>query len=160
MSREKNKKERQLTEAQGKELLLKGKTGTLCLNGDEGYPYGVPVNYVYYNDAIYIHGADYGYKVDAVKANPKACFSCYVNVAILADKLTAAFESFVATGKVEMVEDEAEKRAVLGHIVDTLSEPAYKEKGAKMIDAMVGKTGIIKFNIEEIKGKAYDNARW
>lgn len=160
MAREMNKKERQLTAEQTTALIAKGKTGTLCLNGDDGYPYGVPVNYVYFNDAIYIHGANQGYKVDAVKANPKACFSCYVNVEILADQLTAAFESFIATGKVEMVEDKEEKKAVLDYIVDQLSEPAFKEKGSKMIAAMLDKTGIIKFTIEEVKGKAYDNARW
>lgn len=160
MAREMNKKERQLGEAQVKELMMKGKTGTLSLNGEGGYPYSVPVNYVYFNDAIYIHGADHGYKVDMVKANGKACFSCYVNVEILADKLTAAFESFIATGTAVMVEDREEKKAVLDYIVDQLSEPEFKEKGSKMIAAMLDKTGIIKFNIEEITGKAYDNTRW
>lgn len=160
MAREMNKKERQLTAEQTAALIAKGKTGTLSLHGDDGYPYAVPVNYVYFNDAIYIHGAANGYKVDAVKANPKACFSCYVNVEILADKLTAAFESFIATGKVEMIEDKDEKKAVLDYIVDELSAPEFKEKGTKMIAAMLDKTGIIKFTIEEVTGKAYDNARW
>lgn len=160
MAREMVKKERQLSEAKVKELLMKGTTGILSLNGDDGYPYGVPVNYVYFNDAIYIHGADEGYKVEMVKANSKACFTCYVNVEILPDKLTAAFESFIATGEAVMVEDKAEKQAVLDYIVDQLSTPEFKEKGSKMVAALIDKTGIIKLNIAEITGKAYENARW
>ncbi len=160
MAREMNRKERQLDEAQIKKLLLKGNTGTLSLNGDDGYPYSVPVNYIYFNDSIYIHGANRGYKVELIKQNPKACFSCYVNTEIIPDKLTAAYESFIATGTAVMVEDKEEKKAVLDHIVDKLSTPEFKEKGSKMIAAMLDKTGIIKFTIEEITGKANDNARW
>ena len=157
MNREMRRKERQLTDEQTRALIGKGKTGTLSLNGDDGYPYGLPVNYVYFNDAIYIHGAAEGHKVDAVKANPKACFSCYVNAEIIAEKLTAAYESFIAFGKVEMVEELEEKKAVLDFIVDELSTPEFKEKGTKMVEKMAEKTGIIKFTIEEVKGKAHYN---
>ncbi len=160
MAREMRRAERQLSEEQTKVLMAKGKTGTLCLNGDDGYPYGVPVNYVYFNDAIYIHGAAGGHKIDAVKADPKACFSCYVNTEIIPEKLTAAYESFIAFGKAEIVEDRDEKKAVLEYIVDRLSLPEFKEKGAEMIAAKLDKTGIIKFNIEEVKGKANDIVKW
>lgn len=34
-----------------KELLLSGRRGVLAVNGDDGYPYAIPINYVYDKDA-------------------------------------------------------------------------------------------------------------
>ncbi|MEI3556583.1 MAG: pyridoxamine 5'-phosphate oxidase family protein [Eubacteriales bacterium] len=41
--------------------------GVLAVNGDDGYPYAIPINYVYDDDAqkIYFHGARICHKVDA-----------------------------------------------------------------------------------------------
>ena len=40
-------------------LLQKSRRGVLAVNGDDGYPYAVPINYLYDGDAkkIYFHGA-------------------------------------------------------------------------------------------------------
>lgn len=154
MAREMRRKERQLSGEQVRELLEKGTTGTLSLNGEDGYPYSVPVNYTYMNGSVYIHGAAEGHKTDLIKADGRACFSAIVSESVLADKLTAAYESFIAKGTAAMVEDEEEKKAVLKRIVDELSEPEYRDKGYGMVEKMVHKTGIIKFTIEEVTGKA------
>ena len=53
------------------------------MNGDEGYPFAIPVNY-YYDDAqgkIFIHGGKAGHKVDALKKDDKVCFTVYGNEA-------------------------------------------------------------------------------
>ena len=62
-----------------KELLQCSRRGVLAVNGDDGYPYAVPVNYFYDSDAgkIYFHGARTGHKVDALKASDKVCFTVY-----------------------------------------------------------------------------------
>ena len=64
-----------------KELLQCSRRGVLAVNGDDGYPYAVPVNYFYDSDAgkIYFHGARVGHKVDALKASDKVCFTVYGN---------------------------------------------------------------------------------
>ena len=64
-----------------KELLQCSRRGVLAVNGDDGYPYAVPVNYFYDSDAgkIYFHGARTGHKVDALKASDKVCFTVYGN---------------------------------------------------------------------------------
>ena len=38
-----------------KELLLSGRRGVLAVNGDDGYPYAIPINYVYDKDAQKIY---------------------------------------------------------------------------------------------------------
>lgn len=51
MARKMNHAERQLSTEQAQALLAKGKEGVLSVNGDNGYPYAVPVNYVYQDGA-------------------------------------------------------------------------------------------------------------
>lgn len=159
MKREMYKKDRQLSEEKTKEIFEKGHHGILSVNGDEGYPYGVPVNYVYLNDAIYIHSAKYGYKIEALEKSDKVCFSAILNSEILPSQFTAAFESVIATGKAVMVEDTAEKKLVLDTFIDRFS-PEFKEGGQKFIAAAFEKTAIIRIDVNEIKGKAYSQGSW
>ena len=152
MNREMYKKERQLSETAVKEVFAKGNHGTLAVNGDDGYPYAVPVNYVYDNDKIYIHSAKYWYKIDAIKKNNKVCFSAILNSRVQQDKFTAAYQSVVAFGKISFVEDESERRRILEQFIYKLS-PDFIEGGMKFVDAAIGKTALLCIDVEDIKGK-------
>lgn len=44
---EMRRKDRLLTEKEAREILSEGEYGVLSTMGENGYPYGVPVNYVY-----------------------------------------------------------------------------------------------------------------
>ena len=51
-----------------KQLLRTERRGVFAVNGDDGYPYAIPVNF-YYDEAdnkIYFHGAKEGHKVVTV----------------------------------------------------------------------------------------------
>ena len=74
MNREMHKKERPVSDERAKENAPGSDRRNLAMHGDDGYPYALPMNYVYLNGAIYIHTADYGYKIDALKANQKSAF--------------------------------------------------------------------------------------
>ena len=58
-------------------LLNKSRRGVLAVNGEDGYPYAIPVNYLYDKETqkIYFHGARAGYKVDALRKSDKVCFT-------------------------------------------------------------------------------------
>lgn len=62
-------------------LLNKSRRGVLAVNGEDGYPYAIPVNYLYDKETqkIYFHGARAGYKVDALRKSDKVCFTVYGN---------------------------------------------------------------------------------
>ena len=55
-------------------VLEKGTSGVLSLLGDNGYPYGVPISYVYADNKIFFHSAKDGHKIDAIRACEKASF--------------------------------------------------------------------------------------
>lgn len=152
MNREMYKKERQISDEAARELFAKGNHGTLAVNGDDGYPYAVPVNYVYYGGSIYIHSAKYGYKIDAVQRDDKVCFSAILDSEIQQDKFTAAFRSIVAFGRISFVEDEAEKKRILEEFIYKMT-PDFIEGGMKFVKGAIGKTALLKIEVEEIKGK-------
>lgn len=152
MKREMYKKERQLSDDAAKNVFAAGNHGTLAVNGDDGYPYAVPVNYVYDNEKIYIHSAEYGYKIDAIKKSDKVCFSAILNSKVHQDKFTAAYQSVVAFGKISFVEDATEKRRVLEQFIYKMA-PDFVEGGMKFVDAAIGKTALLCIDVEEIKGK-------
>ena len=59
------KKKNEISIDTAKALLQSSRRGVLAVNGDDGYPYAIPINYVYDDDAqkIYFHGARAGHKV-------------------------------------------------------------------------------------------------
>ena len=63
-----------LTPEKSIEILKKGTSGVLALSGDDGYPYAVPLSYVYENSMLYFHGAKEGHKIDAIRTCDKASF--------------------------------------------------------------------------------------
>lgn len=65
------RKRQQLSEEESISILERATSGTLALLGDGGYPYAVPISYVYADGRLYFHSALTGHKVDAVKACDK-----------------------------------------------------------------------------------------
>lgn len=146
--------ERQLSAEETMAILKKGHQGTLSVNGDDGYPYATPVNYVVIDDNIYIHGAQHGYRVECLKKNSKACFSAIINAKVLPEKVTAAFEGVIATGDVSFVEDMDEKRKVMETFVRELCI-GYEENGMNFLEKAMKVVGVLRLVPTEITGKAY-----
>ena len=55
--RQMRRKRQQLSEEESIGILQKATAGTLVLLGDNGYPYAVPISYVYNNGNLYFHSA-------------------------------------------------------------------------------------------------------
>ncbi len=152
--REMMKKNRQLPAEEAQTLFAKGHHGTLAVNGDDGYPYAVPVNYIYLDGFIYIHSAKKGYKIDALKKDPKVCFSTILSSEIWEEQTTAKFESVIVTGKVEFVADDAERKRVMETFIQRFT-PNCKEIGMAYVEKTLPATQVLKIHVEELKGKAY-----
>ena len=65
----------QLSQEECESILAKVYRGFLSVNGEMGYPYTVPMNFVYENGHIYFHSALEGHKIDAIRLSPNACFT-------------------------------------------------------------------------------------
>ena len=77
----------------------------VALNDGDGAPYAFPVNFVLLGDALYIHTAFTGKKMDLIRKNPRVGFSAYADVRIIREKATTTFRSVCGTGTAIIVED-------------------------------------------------------
>ncbi len=110
MFRPVRKSKNALGEEAAKEVLRSARRGVLAVNGDNGYPYAIPINYLYDEEAgkIYFHGAKAGHKADSINKCDKVCFTAYGNEIIREEAWAPFVRSAVVFGRCHVVEDRAE----------------------------------------------------
>lgn len=89
-------------------ILERGNTGVFSVIGDEGYPYTVPLNYVYDKDKIYFHCAVNGHKTDSIKANEKVSFCVIDKDEVIPEDLATSYQSVIVFGKAKIIDDKDE----------------------------------------------------
>lgn len=106
------RKKNEISIEAAKELLCYSRRGVLAVNGDHGYPYAIPVNYLYDAECqkIFFHGAKVGHKVDAIKASDKVCFTVFGNETIKEEEWAPYLQSVVVFGRCRIVENPEENR--------------------------------------------------
>ena len=107
MFRAVRKKKNEISQDEAKNLLRSSRRGVLAVNGDEGYPYAIPINYLYdeENNKIIFHGAKAGYKVDSIKKNDKICFTVFGNETFTEENWAPYLQSVVVFGRCHLVEN-------------------------------------------------------
>lgn len=109
------KKKNEISTEAAKQLLRSSRRGVLAVNGDNGYPYAIPINYLYDEDTqkIYFHGARAGHKVDALRACDKVCFTVYGNKTVREEAWAPFMQSTVVFGRCHLLENGPEAMALL-----------------------------------------------
>ncbi|WP_371378109.1 pyridoxamine 5'-phosphate oxidase family protein [Sporomusa aerivorans] len=111
-------------------FLQEQRVGTLSMCEEGGRPYAVPVNYVYWNNKVYIHGMGSGKKNDVLAVNRTVCFTVFEEFGTVADAVPAkcdtAYLSVVIFGKALPVEDLTEKTQALIQIVEKFMPQYFK----------------------------------
>jgi nitroimidazol reductase NimA-like FMN-containing flavoprotein (pyridoxamine 5'-phosphate oxidase superfamily) len=152
MFREMRRCRQQLTQAECQDILEIMTFGVLSVSGDDGYPYAVPLSYVYHEGRIYFHSAQTGHKIDAISNCPKVSF-CVVQMNELhPEKYTTWFRSVIAFGQAHIIEDPQEKLSALRMIgvkYGTDNEETLKAELDKTID----RVAMIRLDIEHLTGK-------
>ncbi len=90
------------------ELLKTEVRGVLSVQGDDGYPYGLPINH-YYNEedgCLYFHSGKQGHKVDAMNRDPKASFCVYDQGFRREGEWALNIRSVIVFGRLETVTDQ------------------------------------------------------
>lgn len=107
MFREMTRKKQCLSKDRIVEILKTEKRGVLSVIGDDGYPYGVPINFWYDEDngKIYFHSGRAGHKVDAMARNEKVSFCVYDRGYQKDGEWALNISSVVVFGRMSIVED-------------------------------------------------------
>lgn len=135
--------------------ILKARTaGVLGVNGDDGYPYTVPVSYVYdqENEKLYFHGAYEGHKIDSIKRDDKVTFSVIDKDDVIQETFTTHFSSVSIFGRARILEDDAEKRHAMEIIVQRYS-PDFVKEGQDVMEKSWSRLCVVEIKIEHMTGK-------
>lgn len=102
-------------------FLTSSKTGYLGMS-DNGAPYVIPLNYVWWNGVIYFHGAAEGRKIDILSRNPQVCFTVSEEFGTMADPIPAmtdtAFMSVIIFGEAQPVTELSEATGAMQVMLD------------------------------------------
>lgn len=121
MFRELLRKNKQLSTEDCVELLKNETRGVLSVIGDEGYPYGTPMNHWYNEEdgAIYFHCGNVGHRLDALRNNNKVSFCVYNQGVRPEGEWAYRVKSVIVFGKMEIIDD-------MEQIVEITTKLSYK----------------------------------
>ncbi|HNX24445.1 MAG TPA: pyridoxamine 5'-phosphate oxidase family protein [Spirochaetota bacterium] len=143
-----------LSEEKCRKMLGPQVYGRLATSGKDNVPYITPVNYAYANDAIYIHCALKGRKLNNIAENPVVCFEISAPGNLYISEKACGFSmrywSILISGKAELVESIDEKREALNAV---MQKYAGRFEYSDPSDEDLGKVNVIKINIGNISGK-------
>lgn len=142
----------QLSDDESVGILKKATSGTLALLGDNGYPYAVPISYVYAEGKLYLHSALSGHKVDAIRNCDKASFCVIEQDNIHPKEFTTYFRSVIAFGRIHIVEDDVEKLSA-ARLLSERYNPGDDEGFQKELEKGFARMLAIRFDIEHLTGK-------
>ena len=112
MFRQMRRNKQALSQEESAEILRKGTSGVLSLSGDDGYPYGVPISYVYDGEKLYFHCARAGHKLDAIRCNGRASFCVIAQDQVIPETYTTHYRSVIVFGTVRILEEEEQYAAM------------------------------------------------
>ena len=142
----------QLSREECERILGRSTSGVLALAGDGGYPYTVPLSYVYADGAIIFHSAVQGHKVDAIKRDSRCSFCVIEQDEIRPAEFTTYFRSVIAFGRIHILEDADEKvqaLRLLGRRYSPDDEPGLQHE----IDKSMHHVLLLRLDIEHLSGK-------
>lgn len=152
MFREMRRNKQVLSPEESIAVLKKGTSGVLAVQGDDDYPYAVPLSYVYHDSKIYFHCAKTGHKIDGISRNSKVSFCVIDQDQIVPEEYTTYFRSIIVFGKARILEDEAEKRAALEKLAERYS-PDQEQGRLQEIDKLFNQVCLVELAIEHLTGK-------
>ena len=106
MFRKLQRKNKEITLKECIRILEEEKRGVLSVIGDNGYPYGMPMNHYYADDgSIYFHCGKNGHRLDALKKCDKVSFCVYTEGTKNENYWALTIKSVIVFGRVEIVDD-------------------------------------------------------
>ena len=151
MFREMRRKDRLVPTERAYQILKEAEYGVFTIYGDDGYPYGVPVNHVVVDGDIYFHAAVEGKKYDSLMLNNKCGFTAVAYHKIVPEKLTTKYASAICMGTATFCEGEEKFNALVE--ITKVYAADFLEEGLESIKKSLDRTSIIKMKIEHISGK-------
>ena len=151
MFRKMRRFKQQISEEECIRILKEQPRGVLSMIGDDGYPYGIPLDHWYSGNKLYFHGAKVGHKTDAITAFDKVSY-CVMDEGFRRDGEWALnIKSVVVFGRIRVVEDEAKKREICTNLVRKFTDD--EEYLQKELTNAFPRVNCLELTIEHMTGK-------
>ena len=153
MLRNMRRSERQMTDIAVKQVLASENWGVLSVCGDDGFPYGVPINYAYWAGALYLHcSSATSHKLDGIRRCNKVCFTVVSQHQLDPKNLACTYESVIVFGTATIVESEKEKLEAMMFFMRGLA-PEMINAGFEKCDPKTSGLSVVKIEPILITGK-------
>ena len=153
MFREITRRKQALSKEECIRLLIEEKRGVLAVQGDDGYPYALPINQYYDEETgnIYFHSGKFGHKIDSIRKCDKASFCVYDRGFLKPGEWPLNIKSVIVFGRIHVVDDK-ERTADLARKLSYkfVDDEEYIED---QIDTLINVTALIELIPEHITGK-------
>jgi uncharacterized protein len=144
--------DRQLGDAEARDILARGAYGVLSTVGRDGAPYGVPLSYCVLGGTVYFHCAREGRKLDHLAREPRVSFCVVGATRVLPEEFGTLYESAVVEGVArEAIGDE--KQVALEGLLAKYA-PEHVDEGLRYIDALRDETRVFRIDVASLSGKA------
>lgn len=153
MFREMRRKRQAMSDGDTRGVLERGTSGVLALDGDGGYPYAVPISYVYDGSRLYFHSAMAGHKLDSIRRNSKASFCVVDKDQIVPEEYTTYFRSVIAFGTIRILEDEQEARSAIEQLAVKYAPGDTAQGRRAAIDRDWAPLCMLDMTVEHLTGK-------
>lgn len=142
------------TNEEAVEMLKEAANGVLAVDGDDGYPYAVPVSFAYSDGRIYFHStSDNSHKVESIRKNPKVSFCIITQDNIIPESFNTLYRSVIVFGKARVLTDPKEIEQGIMTIIRKYAGD-YMDEGRAYMDAETGNFCVVEIEIEHMTGKA------
>ncbi|GAB1476822.1 pyridoxamine 5'-phosphate oxidase family protein [Bacillota bacterium] len=152
MFQEMRRKDREISNDQIEQILLEADYGVLSTIGENGYPYGVAVNYIYYKGRIFIHCAAKGHKLNNIKHNNKVSFLIVTDVDVKPEQVSTNYKSVVAFGSAEEIQGDLKDEALKQFIYKYCGD--FIDGGLEYVEKAKGEARVFAINIDHMTGKS------
>ena len=141
----------QLSNEEAKQILQTATNGVLSLIGPDGFPYGVPMSYIFDGEkSIYFHCALIGRKIDCIKNNQHCCFTIVDQDEIHSEEFTTYYRSVIVEGWITIL-SEREKMMEALRMISSKYSPGIECEPE--ITKGLNRVLILKMDIKSITGK-------
>ena len=153
MFRGMRRKRQALSEQETIAMLESCTSGVLAVQGDDDYPYAVPMSFAYEDGKLFFHAAKAGHKMDGIERSDKVSFCVIAADDVVQSTFTTHFRSAVVFGRARVLTDDGEKRHALECLVKKYS-PDYVAEADAEIDGEWQRVCAIELAVEHMSGKA------
>ena len=153
MFREMRRNAQSLPIEECKEILKEQSCGVLGLQGDDGYPYAVPVSYVCDGEKLYVHSAVEGHKIDSIERCDKVSFCVIAQNDVQEEKFTTFYKSVIVFGRAKIYRNDEEKISIMRKIAGKYSPGMSREATEAKISSTLARLVVIEIEPEHITGK-------